>query len=135
MEKEGARLLSMDAPHERHSHVVRLHGKGMGRMRIIEMTFQSYPAVGSAIDRYKSGEIAAIKLGAVTHLMDHAQSQCGNRFIQRARVGVSSDASTADHLVKDVLHTLERWGIANANSSDLVSEGIQFKLPPGLDAR
>ena len=67
--------------------------------------------------------------------MDHAQSQCGNRFIQTARVAVSFDASTADHLVKDVLHTLERWGIANANLSDLVSEGIQFKLPPGLDAR
>ena len=48
---------------------------------------------------------------------------------------MSFDASTADHLVKDVLHTLERWGIANANSSDLVSEGVQFKLPPGLDAR
>ena len=125
----------MDALHERHSQMVRLHGKGMGVMRIVEMTFLSYPAVGSAINRYESGGIAAVKLGAVAHLMDHAQSQCGNRFIQTARVGVISDASTADHLVKDVLHTLERWGIANANSSDLVSEGIQFKLPPGLDAR
>ena len=47
---------------------------------------------------------------------------------------MSFDASTADHLVKDVLHTLERWGIANANLSDPVSEGIQFKLPSGLDA-
>ena len=134
-EKEDARLLPMDALHERHSQMVRLHGKGMGMMRIIEMTFQSYPAVGSAIDRYKSGEIAAIKLGAVTHLIDHAQSQCGNRFIQTARVAVSFDASTAVHLVKDVLHTLERWGIANANFSNPASEGIQFKLPPGLDAR
>ena len=135
MEKEDARLLPMDALHKRHSQMVRLHGKGMGMMRVVEMTFLSYPAVGSAINRYESGGIAAIKLGAVTHLIDHAQSQCGNRFIQTARVAVSFDASTADHLVKDVLHTLERWGIANANSSDLVSEGIQFKLPPGLDAR
>ena len=134
-EKEDAKLPPMDALHERHSRMVRLHGKGIGLMRIVEMTFLSYPAVGSAINRYESGGMAAVKLGAVTHLMNHAQSQCGNRFIQRARVGVISDASTADHLVKDVLHTLERWGIANAKFSNPATEGIQFKLPPGLDAR
>ena len=110
MEKEVARLPSMDALHERHRQMVRLHGKGMGVMRIVEMTFLSYPAVGSAIERYESGGIAAIKLGAFAHLMDDAQSQSGNRFIKTARVGVSSDASTADHLVKDVLHTLDHWG-------------------------
>ena len=77
----------------------------------------------------------AEKLGAVAHLIDDAHSLDRNWFIQGARVGVSSGASTPDHLVKDVLHTLEHWGIANANSSDPVSEGIQFKLPPGLDAR
>ena len=114
-EKEDARLLPINALHDRHSQMVRLHGKSMVVMRIVEMTFLSYPAVGSAIDRFESGGIAAIKLGAVTHLMNHAQSQCGNRFIQRARVGVSSDASTADHLVKDVLHTPEHWDKANAN--------------------
>ena len=125
----------MDALHERPSQMVRLHGIGIGVMRIVEMAFLSYPAVDSAINRYESGGIAASKLGAVTHLMNHAQSRGGNRFIQRARVGVSSDASTADHLVKDVLRTLEHWGIANANFSNPASEGIQFKLPPGLDAR
>ena len=45
-EKEDARLLPMDALHERHSGIVRLHGKGMGVMRIVEMTFLSYPAIG-----------------------------------------------------------------------------------------
>ena len=87
---------------------MRLHGKGIGVMRIVAMIFLSYPALGSAIERFESSGIVAIKLGAVRHLMDHSQSKCGDRFIQRARVGVSSDASTADHLVKDVLHTLER---------------------------
>ena len=45
-EKEDARLLPMDALHERHSQMVRLHGKGIGVMRIVEMAFLSYPAVG-----------------------------------------------------------------------------------------
>jgi transposase len=59
MDKEDARFQSLDQLHERRKQVVRLHRKGLGVMRIVELSGLSYPAVRAAIDRYEEGGSAA----------------------------------------------------------------------------
>ena len=54
----------MDQLHERRKQVVRLHRKGYGVMRIVELCGLSYPAVRATIDRYEKGGMAAIKPAA-----------------------------------------------------------------------
>ena len=76
----------------------------------------------------------AEKLGAMAYLVDDARSLNRSWFRHDSRVGVSSGASTPEHLVKDVLLLLEQWGIAFADTADPISEGIEFKLPPELAA-
>ena len=61
MDKEDARLLKMEALHERRKLVIRLHRRGMKVMQIVDTTGLSYPAVRFAIDCFESGGIAAIK--------------------------------------------------------------------------
>jgi transposase len=61
MEKDDARYLSLGQLHERRKQVVRLHRQGHPVMRIVEMTGMSYPTVRSAIDRYESGGLSALK--------------------------------------------------------------------------
>lgn len=59
MDKEDARFQSLDQLHERRKQVVRLHRKGLGVMRIVELSGLSYPTVRAAIDRYEAGGLAA----------------------------------------------------------------------------
>jgi len=59
MDKEDARFQSLERWHERRKQVVRLHRKGLGVMRIVELSGLSYPAVRAAIDRYEEGGSAA----------------------------------------------------------------------------
>lgn len=74
----------------------------------------------------------AEKLGAMAYLVDDAKSLDRSWFAHDSRVGVSSGASTPEHLVKDVLLLFEQWGVAFADTADPISEGIEFKLPPEL---
>ena len=52
MDKADARFQTLEQLHERRKQVVRLHRKGMGVMRIVELSGLSYPTVRSAIDCY-----------------------------------------------------------------------------------
>ena len=61
MEKDDARYSTLEQLHERRKQVVRLHRKGYGVMKIVELSGLSYPTVRGAIDRYEGGGIAAIK--------------------------------------------------------------------------
>ena len=61
MDKEDARLLKMEALHERRKQVVRLHRRGIKVMQIVELTGLSYPAVRFAIDCFEAGGMSAIK--------------------------------------------------------------------------
>ena len=61
MGKEDARLLKMEALHERRKQVIRLHRKGIKVMQIVDMTGLSYPAVRFAIDCFEAGGMSAIK--------------------------------------------------------------------------
>ena len=56
MDKEDARFQTLEQLHERRKQVVRLHRKGMGVMRIVELSGLSYPTVRSAIDRYAQSD-------------------------------------------------------------------------------
>ena len=61
MDKEDARNQTLVQLHERRKQVVRLHKRGFGIMRVVEMSGLSYPAVRSAIDRYQSDGAAGLK--------------------------------------------------------------------------
>lgn len=52
MDKEDARFQTLEQLHERRKQVVRLHRKGMGVMRIVELSGLTYPTVRGVIDRY-----------------------------------------------------------------------------------
>lgn len=64
MDKEDARYQTLAQLHERRKQVVRLHAKGYGVMRIVELSGLSYPTVRSVIDRYVHGGATAIKPAA-----------------------------------------------------------------------
>lgn len=61
MDREVARQQSLDRLHERRKQVIQLHRQEYGVMHIVELTWLSYPTVRSAIDRYQSGGLTAIK--------------------------------------------------------------------------
>jgi transposase len=60
MDKEDARYQTLEQLHERRKQVVRLHRKGHGVMRIVELTGLSYPTVRRTIDQYEAGGVVAI---------------------------------------------------------------------------
>jgi len=53
MDKEDARNQTLEQLHERRKQVVRLHRKGYGVMRIVELTGLIYPTVRKSIDLYE----------------------------------------------------------------------------------
>lgn len=60
MDKEDARYQTLEQLHERRKQVVRLHRKGHGVMRIVELTGLSYPTVRRTIDQFEAGGLSAI---------------------------------------------------------------------------
>jgi len=61
MDKEDARFQTLERLHERRKQVVRLHRKGIGVMRIVELSGLSYPTVRGIIDRYEQGGAETVK--------------------------------------------------------------------------
>lgn len=61
MDKEDARYQTLERLHERRKQVIRLHRKGYGVMRIVDLSGLSYPTVRSTIDRYVAGGVSALK--------------------------------------------------------------------------
>lgn len=61
MSEHDARHQTLAGLHERRKQVIRLHKKGYGVMRIVELTNLSWPAVRTAIGLYEEGGIAALK--------------------------------------------------------------------------
>ncbi|MEO6562419.1 MAG: helix-turn-helix domain-containing protein, partial [Nitrosospira sp.] len=61
MDKEDARYQTMEQLHERRKQVVRLHRKGYGVMRIVELSGLSYPTVRGVINRYEQGGASTIR--------------------------------------------------------------------------
>lgn len=61
MDKEDARFQTLEQLHERRKQVVRLHRKGIGVMRIVELSGLTYPTVRGAIDLYEEGGSTAVK--------------------------------------------------------------------------
>lgn len=61
MEKEDARLQTLEQLHERRKQVVRLHRKHIKVMQIVAMTGLSYPTVRRTIDLFEAGGWSAIR--------------------------------------------------------------------------
>ncbi|MFZ1916741.1 MAG: IS630 family transposase [Terriglobales bacterium] len=61
MSDHDARNQTLAELHERRKQVIRLHKKGYGIMRIVELTNLSWPAVRTAIDLYEADGMAALK--------------------------------------------------------------------------
>lgn len=59
MDKEDARYQTLERLHERRKQVVRLHRKGVGVMRIVELVGLSYPTVRGVINRYEAEGLAS----------------------------------------------------------------------------
>ena len=132
MDKEDARFQTLEQLHERRKQVVRLHRKGMGVMRIVELSGLSYPTVRSAIDRYAQGGSETLKpsprgrqSGEGRHLTDEQERRvrqiiCDKRPEQlkmefalwnRAAVMQLIERECAITLsVRGVGNYLKRWG-------------------------
>lgn len=61
MEKDDARYLKLGQLHERRKQVIRLHRKGYGVMRIVDLSGLSYPTVRGVIDRFEADGLKAIE--------------------------------------------------------------------------
>jgi len=61
MDKEDARFQTLEQLHERRKQVVRLHRKGMGVMRMVELSGLSYPTVRGIVARYRRDGAETIK--------------------------------------------------------------------------
>lgn len=59
--QKNARNQTLEQLHERRERVVRMHRKGMGVMRIVELSGLSYSTVRGVIDRYEKDGAASIK--------------------------------------------------------------------------
>ena len=74
MDKEDARFQTLEQLHERRKQVVRLHRKGMGVMRIVELSGLSYPTVRGVVDRYEREGAKSIKPAARGKLSGEGRS-------------------------------------------------------------
>jgi transposase len=61
MDKDDARFQILERLPERRKQVVRLNRKGIGVMRIVELSGPSYPTVRYIIDRYEQDGADTIK--------------------------------------------------------------------------
>ena len=61
MQKEDARKQSREVLHERRKQVIRMHRKGVGVMRIVELTGLSWTAVNTALRLHGAGASATLK--------------------------------------------------------------------------
>lgn len=85
MDKEDARYQSLEQLHERRKQVVRLHRKGYGVMRIVELSGLSYPTVRGVIDRYEDSGASSIKPAQRGHRIGEGRrlSEAQEQTIQR----------------------------------------------------
>ena len=61
MQKEDARKQSREVLHERRKQVIRMHRKGVGVIRIVELTGLSWTAVNTALRLHGAGASATLK--------------------------------------------------------------------------
>lgn len=61
MDKEDARKQTLEQLHERRKQGVRLHKRGLGIMKIVELSGLSYPTVRKTIDLFEAGGWSAIR--------------------------------------------------------------------------
>lgn len=164
MDKEDARLQTLEQLHERRKQVVRLHKKGIKVMQIVAMTGLSYPTVRAAIDRFESGgwtNVRPTRRGRIKgdgRVLSAAQEQAIQRMIidkrpEQLKMDFSlwSRAAVAQLIeqefgiklqVRSIGKYLTRWGFtpqkpikrANEQSPAAVRAWIEGEYP-GIEQR
>ena len=77
-------------------------------------------------------EIAA-RSGVDSYLIDSKENLEESWLEGKKNIGVTSGASAPEHLVKELINSLEKdYGYSLQGSNEITDEGIAFRLPKGL---
>jgi len=74
----------------------------------------------------------AIKLGTVSHMVDHADELRAEWFEGKTRVGLTAGASAPEILVRQVIDRIKALGAISVRTMDGLTETVKFPLPKGL---
>ena len=75
----------------------------------------------------------AERSGVDSYLIDSISDLEGSWLEGKQNIGVTSGASAPEHLVKELIDSLEQnYGYSLQGSSEITDEGIAFRLPKGL---
>ena len=75
----------------------------------------------------------AERSGVDSYLIDSMENLEGSWLEGKKNIGVTSGASAPEHLVKELINSLEKdYGYSLQGSNEITDEGIAFRLPKGL---
>lgn len=75
----------------------------------------------------------AERSGVDSYLIDSIENLEGSWLDGKKNIGVTSGASAPEHLVKELINSLEKdYGYSLQGSNEIIDEGIAFRLPKGL---
>ena len=75
----------------------------------------------------------AERSGVDSYLIDSADDLKDSWLNGKKNIGVTSGASAPEHLVRELIVSLERdYGYSLQGNQDITDEGIAFRLPKGL---
>ena len=75
----------------------------------------------------------AERSGVDSYLIDSAENLEESWLEGKKNIGVTSGASAPEHLVKELINSLEKdYGYSLQGSNEITDEGIAFRLPKGL---
>ena len=68
-----------------------------------------------------------------SYLIDSTENLEESWLEGKKNIGVTSGASAPEHLVKELINSLEKdYGYSLQGSKEITDEGIAFRLPKGL---
>ena len=75
----------------------------------------------------------AERSGVDSYLLDSVENLEESWLEGKKNIGVTSGASAPEHLVKELIDSLEKnYGYSHHGSNEIIDEGIAFRLPKGL---
>jgi 4-hydroxy-3-methylbut-2-enyl diphosphate reductase len=75
----------------------------------------------------------AERSGVDSYLIDSIENLEESWLEGKKNIGVTSGASAPEHLVKELINSLENnYGYSLQGSNEITDEGIAFRLPKGL---
>ena len=75
----------------------------------------------------------AERSGVDSYLIDSSDDLQDSWLKGKENIGVTSGASAPEHLVRELINSLEKdYGYSLQGSNEITDEGIAFRLPKGL---